>query len=185
MWGRSPGRPERSPSVLVPDEGRRVRQEKVLAIRPHGEKAAHDGPAAAVRAAVARPAIVVERIQPVVDRDLLSGGDRAPGEHLDAVAHRIRVAGVIEVAPGRSQHPEPVEVELAQVVALPRREPGELALSHDATVATPQYELADAEAAPCEHARPLRTGVAYLDVSDHPITVEGRPAGERLKSDVA
>lgn len=71
------------------------------------------------------------------------------------------------------------------MVAFPRREPGELALRHDATVATPQYEIADGEVAPCEHARPLRTGVAYLDVSDHPITVGGRPGDERLISDVA
>ena len=59
-----------------------------------------------------------ESVEPVVDRDLLTLADGAPREHLDAAAHRVRIAGVVEVAARRQQHCAALEVELGEVAPI-------------------------------------------------------------------
>src|SRR6266566_6643149 len=75
--------------ILTPDELGRVRQVHELRFRGEGEEADDDLTRALAAAAFTeQPRGVVERVQAVVDRDLLSRQDFAPSEHLHAVAHR-------------------------------------------------------------------------------------------------
>src|SRR4051812_6919777 len=83
--------------VLTPDEGGSVRQQQSLTVCVHGEEAAGDRSNAVRRAAMARPTVPLERVEPVVDGDLLASRDRPPGKHRDAVAHGTRIAGVVEI----------------------------------------------------------------------------------------
>lgn len=99
--------------AYAPDERRCVRQEQPLAIDVHSEEAADHEASAVLRTALAGPAVVIEGVEPVVNGDLVAGGDGTPCEHGDAVAHGVRIAGVIEVAARRGQHREALEAQFA------------------------------------------------------------------------
>ena len=85
------------PVVLTPDEAWGVRQQQLLTLGRHGEEAPDNGASTCPRPAVAWPRVPVEGVEAVVNGDLRAGCDWAPGEDPDAVAHRIGVAGVVQV----------------------------------------------------------------------------------------
>lgn len=74
---------------------------------------------------------------------------------------------MIEVAPGRGQHGEALEAQLADMEAVPVRQPGQAVGRHDAGVAAPEEELAFSEGTLGEDTQALRAGGPRLDISDH------------------
>ena len=157
--------------VLATDERGGVRNEQLLALRAHREEAAHDGAGAGRRPAAATPGRAVEGIEAVVDRDLVTGGNRTPGEDLDAMAHGVRIAGVVEVAAWRREHREAIESELAQMDAFPLAGLVELLAPEDSPVSAPEYELAFLKRSTSEDASALGPGVTNLDIADHAASV--------------
>jgi hypothetical protein len=160
--------------VLASDEGRGVWEEQLLALGIHREEASHHRPGAGLGPARARPRAPVEGVEPVVDRDLLVLGYRSPREDLDAVSHGVRIAGVVQVAPRRSEDGEAIESELAQVDPLPLTERRKLTGAGDAGVAPAKDELALSKVASGVDASPLCPGVSDLHVFDHVATLRGR-----------
>ena len=141
--------------------------EQLLTLRLHRKEAADNGASARRRTALTRPRIAVESVQSVVDRDLRVVLDGSPGEHFHAVAHRVRLAGMVEVAARCSEHGEAIEAEFAQVHAFPLAHVAEFVGRQDPAVSTPEDELAFSEAPAGVHAAALRASVAHLDVIDH------------------
>jgi hypothetical protein len=128
--------------VLATNEGRGVRKQEPLALRVHCEEPAHDGAGAGLRPAVAGPRGTVKGIEAVVDRDLVTHCNRMPGEDLYAMAHGVRVAGVVEVAARRRENREAIESELTQMDAFPRARPIELVARKDSRVPAPNARRA-------------------------------------------
>lgn len=138
---------------------------------------------AAPTAALAPRALLAEGVQAVVDRDLLPLADRAPGDDLDAAAHRVRFAGVVQIAARRQEHSAAVEVELRQVASVLSRQPRHLPTRDDAPVPTAEDELVLAEGSQCEDAFALRRRIAHDDIVDHrgrPDLIETRPRTRAL-----
>jgi hypothetical protein len=156
-------------------------------LRAHREEAAHDGAGAGLRPTVAGPGRTVEGIEAVVDRDLVTSCNRMPGEDLYAMAHGVRVAGVVEVAARRPEDCEAIESQLTQMEAFPLARPIELDAPKDSRVSAPEYELTFLKRSAGENTSALGTRVPYLDIADHttqrrnpqPAT---RPAWARVRS---
>ena len=127
---------------------RRVREEEFLTLGIHREEAANHGARATLCAAVAGPRGSVEGVQAVVNRDLLALLDRSPSEDRDAMSHRVRVTGVVEVTAGWREDSEPVERELTQVDPVPLRGSSEFCRREGAGMATAKDELAFVECSP-------------------------------------
>ena len=114
--------------------------------------------------AVAAPAgavparVIVEHVEPVVDRDFLIAIDGSPGEDNDAVSHRIRVTGVIEIAAGWQEHGARLEVELTEVALVILGESADLLLA--------MMRPRPREPAPGASEPWFEAGALY--VSDHP-----------------
>src|SRR6266542_5005557 len=140
---------------------------RAAAGRIQREEAAGDLPDTARRSADARPAVGAEGVQPVIDRDLLAGPDAAPGEDPDPAPHRVRLAGVIQVAAGWEKHGAALEVELTEMTTLVFGEILGFGPRDDATVPAAEDELARAKAASGEDAFPFGTGVSDDDVRQH------------------
>jgi hypothetical protein len=158
-------------SPFAPDEGGGVWQQKLLALRGHREEVADHGSGAVGRSASARPRIAVEGVQPVVDRDLLTGGDRSPREHLHTMAHGIRVAAMVQEATRGLEDREAIERQLAEMDAFPFRDRAELGGGDNTGMSSPKDELALLEVAPREDALALRSRVANLYIAEHGVTV--------------
>jgi hypothetical protein len=82
---------DRSTGVFAADELRCMRQIRLLATGIHREEAPHDDATARFRAAQALPhGVLIERVEAIVDCDLVTRSNRGPREDLDAVPHGIR-----------------------------------------------------------------------------------------------
>jgi hypothetical protein len=157
------------------NEGGGVREEELLASRVHRKEATHDRAAAGFRPAVAGPGRAVEGVEAVVDCDLVTCCNRMPGEDCDAMAHGVRLAGVIEVAARRRENREAIECELTQMAAFPRAGMVELVAPEHPRVTAPEYELAFAKRSAGEDASALGPRVIYLDIADHVASVGTQP----------
>ena len=144
-----------------------MRQQQPLPLRLHREEAS-DHRARAVRSAAGTgPRVALEGVEPVVDGDLVACCDGTPGEDIHTVSHRIRVARVVQVAPGRGHHREAVEPELTEVDPFPGVEGGQLLGREHAHVATAEDERTFGKGAPGIHTPPLCTGISNVHVPDH------------------
>jgi hypothetical protein len=159
-------------SILALDELWRVREECQLAIGIHREEAADNDAGAVARSAEARPAVAVERVEPVIDGDLFASLDRSPREHIDAVPHRAGITRMVQVTAWRAQYREAIEAELAEMNAVRVRKRVEFVFGHDPSVPSPKDELTFGEVACGEHAAALRPRISYLDVINHSVTIE-------------
>src|SRR2546421_9738553 len=101
--------------MLKLNESRGVRKVVALLLRWQRKEVAGDLAGARRAAAGALPSKASERVQAVVDRDFLAGTDALPCEDFDARAHRVRFAGVIQVAAWRQQNCAPRVVELTEM----------------------------------------------------------------------
>ena len=133
---------------------------------------------------MAGPGIAVEGVEAVVDGDLLATVDCSPGEHLDAMAHGVRITGMIEVAAGRGEHGEPVETELAQVDPVPLGRSLKLVCPQHLGVTPPEDKLTLGEGAaspgPTDRQLSQLTGVSEFDVL--PLRVVGFGLPNELKA---
>jgi hypothetical protein len=165
--------------VLVTNEGGGVKKQELLALRVHCEEAAREGAGAGLRPAVAGPGRIVEGIEAVVDRDLVTSCNRMPGEDLYAMAHGVRVAGVVEVAAGRCENREAIESKLTEMDAFPLARPIELVAPEDSRVSAPEYELTFLKRSAGEDASALGPRVTYLDIADHTSQRKNPPPATR------
>jgi hypothetical protein len=123
--------------------------------------------ARAVTAEAGPPFRVVERVQPVVDRDLVACLHVAPRKDLDAAPHRVGLTRVVEVAAGWEEDGAVFPVELAQVPLVLVRELRDLRCREWRAESSAEDELARRKGAASEYAMALCTGVPDLHVPDH------------------
>jgi len=82
------------------------------------EEVAGDLPRARRSTARALPPLGPESVKAIVNRDLLASPNSAPRKDLNAAAHGVRLARVVQVATRRKENRAPIVVELAEVPAI-------------------------------------------------------------------
>src|SRR5262249_37665132 len=93
-------------------------------------------------------ALAVVRIQSVVDGDLITSANVAPGVDVDAAANRDRAAWVGEVAACGQQDAARLEIQLAQVSLILLRQRRDLAIPDDLAMPAAEDEVATREVPP-------------------------------------
>jgi hypothetical protein len=113
-----------------------------------------------------------------------------PCEDLDAMAHGVRFAGVVELAARRRENREAIESELTQMDSFPLARLIEFVGPEDSRVSALEYEVTLPKRSAGEDSSALGPRVTYLDIADHtsqrrnpPLAT--RPAWARARSQMS
>ena len=135
-------------TVFLLDKPGRIRQIEALLFFAQGEKAEREIPLAHRASTYAFAALACEGVEPIVDGDLRALTNILPCIDVRALAHRIRLARVIQVAAGRQQDCASLPIQLAEMSLLLLGKQGDIPIAHDLPVATAKNEFASREIAP-------------------------------------